>query len=160
MLVAGLGSPHGDDQLGWAVVDRLRSRLPAGVPACKVSGGLDLLARLEGHDEAILVDASAPAGRPGTIRAFDWPCDDFAEGRSFSTHGLGLVAALRLAEALGRPPRRVHIVAVEAQETAPGADLSGAVARRLEDAAGVVLAAVRRYLEAGCGEEGPCTRRP
>jgi hydrogenase maturation protease len=145
-LVAGLGSPHGDDQLGWAVVDRLRSRLPDGVPACKVSGGLDLLGRLEGHDEAIVVDASAPTGRPGTIRAFDWPCDDFAEGGSFSTHGLGLVAALRMAEALGQLPRRVRIVAVEAQETAPGVGLSGIVADQLDAAAEIVLEAVRRSL--------------
>ena len=38
-LIVGLGSPHGDDQLGWVAVDRLRPRLPAGISAHKVRGG-------------------------------------------------------------------------------------------------------------------------
>ena len=32
-LIVGLGSPHGDDQLGWVAIDRLRPRLPAGISA-------------------------------------------------------------------------------------------------------------------------------
>ena len=32
-LIVGLGSPHGDDRLGWVAVDRLRLRLPAGISA-------------------------------------------------------------------------------------------------------------------------------
>ena len=30
-LIVGLGSPHGDDQLGWITIDRLRPLLPAGI---------------------------------------------------------------------------------------------------------------------------------
>ena len=29
-LIVGLGSPHGDDQLGWVAIDLLQPRLPAG----------------------------------------------------------------------------------------------------------------------------------
>ena len=32
-LIVGLGSPHGDDQLGWVAIDRLRPLLPAGISA-------------------------------------------------------------------------------------------------------------------------------
>jgi len=138
-LVVGLGSPHGDDQLGWVVVDRLRPRLPAGITADKVHGGLELLECLEGHEAAVVIDAAAPAGRPGTIRSFAWPSTKLAHCGPWSTHGLGLVQALQLAETLGRLPQRVNIYTIEAQDTSPGAPLSGNVAQRLDAVVEAVL---------------------
>ncbi|HWE37358.1 MAG TPA: hydrogenase maturation protease [Isosphaeraceae bacterium] len=123
VLVVGLGSPHGDDQVGWAVVERLRPLLPPFATARAVGGGLDLLACLEGQDAAIVVDAAAPSGRPGRVHVLDWPCPDLVALRPLSTHGPGLVEALRLAEVLGRLPRRVRIYAVEVVSVRPGADL-------------------------------------
>jgi hydrogenase maturation protease len=159
LLVAGLGSSNGDDQLGWVVIDRLRPRLPAGVSTGKVLGGLELLECLEGQDEVIVVDASAPAGRPGTIRSFDWPCRDLIEGTFLSTHGVGLTTALRMAEALGRLPRRVCIIAVEAQELAPAAILSGVVAQQIDVVTEVVLEAIGRFSGRGDRQEQPCLRQ-
>jgi hydrogenase maturation protease len=138
-LIVGLGSPHGDDQLGWVVVDRLRPRLPAGIAVDKVHGGLELLECLGGHDAAVVIDAAAPAGRPGTIRSFTWPSPDLAHCAPWSTHGLGLVQALHLAETLGRLPGRVSIYTIEARDISPGAPLSGIVARRLDAVAEAVL---------------------
>jgi len=138
-LIVGLGSPHGDDQLGWVVVDRLRPRLAAGITADKVHGGLELLDALGGHHAAIVIDAAAPAGRPGTIRSFAWPAPELARCALWSTHGLGLVQALQLAETLGRLPQRVRIYTIEAQDTSPGAPLSGNVARRLDAVVEAVL---------------------
>ena len=77
-IVVGLGSPHGDDQLGWVAVDRLNSRLPAGISARKVRGGVELINALEGQDAAVIIDAAAPAGQPGMIRTFAWPCPELA----------------------------------------------------------------------------------
>lgn len=128
VLVLGLGSPHGDDQLGWVVVERLRPALPTGATAHPVNGGLHLLASLDGQDLAIVVDAAAPAGQPGRVSQFDWPCPDLAGCRPLSTHGPGLVEALRLAEVLGRLPRRVRIYAVEAEAVLPGTPLGPVVA--------------------------------
>jgi hydrogenase maturation protease len=132
----GLGSPYGDDQLGWIAVDRLRPRLPEGVVAVKAAGGLDVLEFLTGQDEVVIMDSSTPAGRPGTIRWFAWPCGDLAERVSWSTHGPGLVEALRLAGTLGLLPRRVSIATVEAEtqtrEIAPDTPLGATAARGLE----------------------------
>ena len=102
-VIVGLGSPHGDDQLGWVAIDRLRPRLPAGIAAHKVRGGIELLECLEGQDAAVVIDAAAPAGRPGTIRSFAWPSPELAGCAPWSTHGLGLVEALRT----GRDARAV-----------------------------------------------------
>jgi hydrogenase maturation protease len=148
-LVVGLGSPHGDDRLGWVAVERLRPRLPAGVLALALGSGLELLDCLGDHDRAVVIDAVSPAGRPGTIRCFDWPCPELAARAPGSTHGLGLVEALRLAELLGRLPRRVAISTIEAQQTSPGAPLSESVMQALDMVVETVLLSL-----AGCEREG------
>ena len=131
-LIVGLGSPHGDDQLGWLAIDRLRSRLPSGVVAQRARHGVELLEHLEGHDSAIVIDTAMPTGNPGAIRLFDWPSPELAGSTLWSTHGLGLIDALRLAEALGRLPRLVRIYTIEAMDTSPGISLSPNVARQLD----------------------------
>jgi hydrogenase maturation protease len=159
-LILGLGSPHGDDQLGWIAVDRLRPRLPTGISAHKVQGGLELLECLEGQDAAVVIDAAAPAGRPGTIRSFAWPCPELTEWTPWSTHGLGLVQAFHLAEVLGRLPRRVTLYTVEAQATAPGAPLSLQVSQPLNTVVATILRDVTAHTSRSAREEGPCTKPP
>jgi hydrogenase maturation protease len=138
-LIVGLGSPHGDDQLGWVAVDRLRPRLPAGIISAKVPGGLELLEALEGHETVIVIDAVAPAGRPGTIRSFAWPSAELGHNTPRSTHGLGLVQALHLAETLGCLPGFVRIYTLEARDITPVAQLSEDVAQRLDAVVEAVL---------------------
>lgn len=140
--IVGLGSPHGDDQLGWIAVDYLRLCLPAGVSAVKAASGVELLEFLVGQEDIIIVDAAAPASRPGSIRFFVWPSADLAAHLPWSTHGLGLVEALQLAQTLGRTPGQVVIATVEAQNTAPGSPLSPAAARGLDD---LVESILRRF---------------
>jgi hydrogenase maturation protease len=148
MLITGLGSPHGDDQLGWVAVDRLRSRLPDGIIVRKVSDALELLDDLDGQDMAVVIDAVAPAGRPGTIRSFAWPCPELTTCSPWSTHGLGLVEALQLAGALGRLPRRVTIQTIEALQTAPCAPLSWQIVRSID----TVVESVLREVTGRLGE--------
>ena len=72
--ILGIGSPFGDDRVGWEVVERLRTGgylapFPAGAIAaeCCDRAGAGLVAHLAGADFAILVDAmrsgAAPARR-------------------------------------------------------------------------------------------------
>ncbi len=130
--LVGIGSPHGDDWAGWVAVEMLRPRLPAAVASYLIGGAFDLLEILEGHDVVFLVDAAAPAGKPGTIRSFTWPCPVSALPSCLSTHGMGLVEALRLAEALGSLPRHLRIHTIEARDASAGAPLSEEVAQGLE----------------------------
>ncbi len=138
-LVIGLGSPHGDDRAGWAIVDRLEAQ--GDTRARRVCDGVELLAALEGQDDVVIVDASAPVDTPGRVRVFVWPCPELAGMRAWSTHGLGLVDALRLAEALGQLPKRTTIVAIEGETARAGAPLSEAVARTVSDLADQHVAA-------------------
>jgi hydrogenase maturation protease len=153
-LIVGIGSPHGDDQVGWIVAERLHPRLPAGIAVQKIRGGLELVECLGGHAEAILIDATAPAGRPGTIRAFPWPCSELELHAPFSTHDLGLVAALRLAEALGKLPSNLRVYAIEARDTSPGAYLSAEVGQQLESVVETVLSVVAGWSVPGADAPG------
>jgi hydrogenase maturation protease len=136
--IIGLGSPNGDDQLGWAAVARLAR---AGVAdALRARDGIELLMALEGREEVIVIDASAPSGSPGRVRRIAWPSRGLAGEPAVSTHGLGLVAALRMAEALGRLPSRVTIYTVEAAASTPGAPLSAAAERGLVRLVATILA--------------------
>ncbi len=110
-----MGSPHGDDAVGWAVVDELAagSALPRGVrPARCERPPLALVEALAGADAAVVVDATRSGLAPGTVH--EPSADGLREARPLSCHGLGVAHALALARALGRLPPRLAIVGVEA----------------------------------------------
>jgi hydrogenase maturation protease len=142
--IIGLGSPHGDDQLGWVAVDRLRPKLPPDVVAVKAAGGLALLNYLSGQEAVIVIDAAAPAGRPGTVRWLAWPCADLNPCRLWGTHGPGLVEALHLAQVLGSIPRDVALATVEAAQIVPRVPLSAAASRGLDFLVETILRHVSR----------------
>lgn len=128
--ILGIGSPSGDDQAGWLVVDALRARgVEAGgrVALAKLDRpGASLLARLEGADHVILVDALQSDGTPGEIHRWidvDWSL----AGADLSSHGFGVLAALALAQALGSLPQRVEVVGIEIASAEPGAPVSPSV---------------------------------
>ena len=132
-LVVGLGSPHGDDQLGWVAVDRLRARLPAGIAADKVNGGVELLgvsgwARRGGRHRRR--GAGGPARNDPIVHLA--LSQSWLTAHRWSTHGLGLVEALQLGETLGGLPALVSIYTIEAHDLSPCAELSGIVAARLD----------------------------
>ena len=63
-----------------------------------------------------------------------------------SSHGLGLVEAIQLAEALGRLPFLVKIFTIEAHDISPGAPLSADIARQIDVLAERVLRALATVL--------------
>lgn len=138
--VAGVGSPHGDDAVAWAVLRRLREHLKTrpDVELYELDGGQRLLDMLDGRGTLLLVDALAGA-EPGTIHRFDWPDSRVARMRPGSTHNLCPAEALALAATLGTLPPRVVLFGIEADCFDAGAGLSHA-------AAGTVTRAVYQLL--------------
>jgi len=113
--ILGIGSPAGDDQAGWLVVDAL---MACGVRTdCELAiekldrPGAHLISLLDA-DRIILVDAMQSGGPPGRIQRFDqsvWP--DYTHG--LSSHGLGVLDALSLAQALASLPARLDLYGIE-----------------------------------------------
>ena len=126
VAVIGVGNAlRADDGIGPAAIECLRGTLPEGVVAraCRCEPAT-LIEAWRDASAAILVDAAAPAGRPGHITRID-DHQVFAAARpAASTHGFGLAGALALARALHAAPACVVIFAVEGLDFNHGDALS------------------------------------
>jgi hydrogenase maturation protease len=129
-LIIGVGSPFGDDRVGWDVVSALEAQpwfraLPPGrVQTCVCDRpGVGLIQFLHRRGEVIIVDA-ARGREPGSVH---WlTAADTQALRPASSHGFGVAEALGLAAALGQTPDAVHVLAVGVSEFESGR-LSGPV---------------------------------
>ncbi len=132
--ILGIGSPSGDDQAGWLVIDALsNSGLRTGddLHFEKLDRpGASLIPLLAQADWVILIDAmSGPGGvgtQAGLIHHFDgqnWP--EYRHG--LSSHGLGVVDALSLARELGGLPDRLDIYGIEAGQVCVGCPAGEAI---------------------------------
>jgi hydrogenase maturation protease len=133
-VIVGVGSPFGDDRLGWAVADAVResawfrSLAPECVRVeCLDRPGARLLAALDGARHAIIVDAMRSGAPPGTIRELALEALASSAGSTTSSHGFGLAEALRLGDVLSLLPPRLTILAVEADAAKDGDALSAEV---------------------------------
>jgi len=113
-----------DDGAGLAVARRLKA---AGLPGAEVqmaSGeGTDLFERLQGAEQAIVIDAMRSGLAPGTIRLFE-PDDRLDPDGFGSSHSLGLAHAIELSRFLGVLPRRLEVYGIEGRDFRPGPGLS------------------------------------
>ena len=135
LRVLGVGSPFGDDRVGWEVADALVARVgDAGpddtVPAMDVlrldRPGPSLLNHLRGAERVVIVDALCDGGPAGTLEVLA-SAELHAPCRVLSGHELGVAGALALLDALGEAPASLHVVAVRIADTG-GEGLSDAVA--------------------------------
>lgn len=137
-LFVGLGSFHGDDQLGWQLADQME-KLQL-LPVRQAAVPPDLLLWLDGIDELFICDACQGNGAVGTIHRWEY-CEQAKEIeeilpgvvslRSTSSHHLGLAPVLQLASQLGILPRRVILWAVEADSFDAGQSMSAMLTAQL-----------------------------
>jgi len=118
--VIGIGSPAGDDQAGWLVVDALRRLGLAERLSCALRivaldrPSTQLIHEFEDADVVVLIDATRTGARPGTVRQID-RTECFEVDHSLSGHLLGVASALELADALELLPADVRIYGIEMQ---------------------------------------------
>ena len=126
-VVAGIGSPHGDDQVGWRLAAALKHRPHVPARVVTVCESTQLLDALPGCRRLIVVDACQSDGVVGSVTRLRWPDPRIAERHNHSTHGVNVCGALRLAEQLGRLPPIVDIFGIEVGNCLPGHDISPSV---------------------------------
>lgn len=87
MLIAGIGSPHGDDQAGWAVIDHLSSRLDSAQPNVtlrRIKVPHELIDHLDGVNDLHLVDAaSTPPDEEPRLRRLRFQVGSVPEESNF-----------------------------------------------------------------------------
>jgi hydrogenase maturation protease len=120
VAVLGLGSPFGDDRVGWEVAQGL-GRIPWAEHGpdsvvtvdCLDRPGAGLLERFRDADCVILIDAMRSGAPAGTLRRMH-PDEILADADSPSSHGFGLAQTLALGRALGELPSNLVLFGIEA----------------------------------------------
>jgi hydrogenase maturation protease len=150
MRIVGIGTVHGDDAVGPEAIRRLQEQRPPDVAIDYhlLDSPQRLIDLIEDTDALIVIDGfQSTGGKPGTIYSLVWPDAQLASLRTTSTHGLGIIQALQLADALGQSSRRIEIHGIEIDRAGPGDSMSPAVAaslpslvRAVRDSIGSIMA--------------------
>jgi len=118
-LLVGIGSPFGDDRLGWLVVGQIERRGLSSAHTRCARAPADLLDWLEGVDRLVVCDACLDGGPAGSCRRFDWPTTSLDDVAFCGTHDMSLVATLALAEQLGLLPKQTTIWGLSVERNFP-----------------------------------------
>jgi hydrogenase maturation protease len=143
-LVIGIGNrSRGDDAVGPEVASRVAQLRLAGVAVVVLHEPIALVEQFGAHDEVVVVDATDPRGHPGRVHVQQVGRAPLRrDPPALGSHGLGVADAVELARVLGRLPRRLTLVGVEARTFQLGAPLSTRVRESLGDAADAVVTAL------------------
>lgn len=120
-IIIGLGNPIlGDDAAGCRASETLERQIkPMNLKDVEIEqfyrGGISLMERLIGYDQALIIDTiQGMGGPPGTIRRLT--LDDLPTKTADSPHDSTLKASIELGRELGEKlPDRIDILAVEIQ---------------------------------------------
>ena len=142
MKIIGIGSPFGQDQLGWQVIELLETLFTPTdkqhIQLIKTDRpGIRLLELLKNTDSAILIDAINDSQKTGQILELN-RSQLLLQSKPFSSHALGVSEALRLGNALGELPRMLRLfglcININSAATIPKQDI--------QNLAGVVIKSI------------------
>ncbi len=137
-LLVGLGSAHGDDQVGWYVIDRLAGWIEhrPEIVARRAVIPLDLLDWLDDVHTLHICDACSSSGDGDTLHCLLWTSgrliDQSGAEQSFEviprsgggSHDFSLCDVLRLAETTRRLPATVYVWTIEGSNFEPGREMT------------------------------------
>ena len=120
--VIGIGSPFGEDRLGWQVIEKLRREfVTADRPVSFLAldrPGPALIEHMKDARGIVLIDALSNTGQPGRIQRLSLADIEELESNRLSTHAIGLADTLKLARALGIETR-LMLIGMELPEQEP-----------------------------------------
>ena len=124
--VIGLGSPFSNDQIGCEVLHDLallKSLQPHINETVKMTAvdrpGLELVNMIEGYDHVFLIDAIKTNGFQGKIMTLNE--DQILQSDSqWSSHGFGVIEALKLCKALEVMPNDLRIMGISVNQVTYG----------------------------------------
>lgn len=141
-LIIGLGSYHGDDQIGWKLAEALSHQ--ADIPFRLAAIPADLLHWISDVDELYVCDACQCSGPPGTLHRWKYqsgvqPFDAAIAGierlHSVNTHQVSLPATLSLARSLQLLPRHIVVWGIEGKSFLAGEPVSAELTALLPELA-------------------------
>jgi hydrogenase maturation protease len=173
-LLAGLGSPHSDDQAGWLIIDQLAEALTGEdhVVCRKASIPLDLLDWMEHFDAVHLVDcclgnlaeqSDAYRSKVPVVWKFLWDGDQLVAGqavassatmiasvlkslRSRGSNDFALTEVLALGSQLQLLPPHITVWVITGERFEQAGEASAAVKQHVQTAALLILTSIRGQL--------------
>lgn len=128
-LVIGIGNPdRGDDAAGVMVVRGLTGTRTRELADCS-----ELIEAWDREPDVVVVDAMRSGREPGTVMRFDATHHELPARAFPSSHSFGLAETVELGRALGRFPKRLVILGIEASGFAHGRRLSSSVRDAVSD---------------------------
>ncbi|WP_415906239.1 hydrogenase maturation protease [Neptuniibacter sp. QD72_48] len=131
--VLGLGSSHGDDQIGWVLVDALQGLLPESVVCEKLTTpSHSLVTLLPQFDQVIVIDACEMEQKAGEYRYIE-------DGSGFlhmqnapvSSHTLGISESWQLLLKLEQSLPQISLFLVQLGQTETMAPISDCIAEQI-----------------------------
>ncbi|MCA8992474.1 MAG: hydrogenase maturation protease [Planctomycetaceae bacterium] len=116
ICIAGLGSPHGDDQAGWLVIEELERLQPINARLITLTAPHQLLNEIEGLDTLYVCDAAASRCHVGTIQWFDGPKLPEAAVKPCSTHNPTLSSVLALIDQLTSDNLKIRVASIAGEQ--------------------------------------------
>lgn len=117
LRIIGIGSPFGDDTLGFQAIELLREDIELFPPDTELLAldrpGSTLIPMLENSKTVVIIDAMQSGQPAGTVQRLELP-DLIAEKNMPSSHNLGVAESLALADVLGVIPERLLVYGIEA----------------------------------------------
>ena len=123
ITIVGIGTPHGDDSIGWHVVQELGQ---SGILPCQLvvaRNPIELLDHMEMSEKLHICDACW-GEQPGRIHRWQWPQEELTGFRWTGTHDFDVVGALHLGQQLSLLPRETVLWGIEAIRFEAGDSLS------------------------------------
>jgi hydrogenase maturation protease len=113
--IIGIGSPFGEDQAGWKVIEMLQQTLSSQSKIEIVSydrPGIHLLSYIQNLECVYLIDAVKSGAVAGTIHRFE--NETINECHTLlSTHDFGVVQTLKMGQALNMLPKKIILYGIE-----------------------------------------------
>ena len=145
-LIVGFGSPHGDDQLGWHVIDILQQQINTEntkISVFKSKGNsMDWMSSIDDAEQIILVDAVISGSDVGTLHYFFIENTTDKISAATSSHGIDLLESVAVARNVGILNIPVHFFGIEIESNKPLSAISKIVEKKIPE----LVARVREVL--------------
>lgn len=133
--VLGLGSPHGDDQVGWILIDELQTVVSSGIVCEKLSTPVHGLVNiLPQYEQVVVIDACEMGKRAGEYVFYeDGSGFLHSSNNQISSHAIGLADSWQLLKKLQLPLPEISLLLIQIGQTDAMAPLSEGVKKQLPE---------------------------
>lgn len=135
-LLVSVGSPHGDDQIGWVIGDELYKRFNDFISHKKVTEPINLIHYLGNATQLHLVDACVSENSSQIIHRLEFPENTTRFLKAFATtgsHDFNLLQVLELANELGVLPESTVVWAIACEKFGKSDSISDELESRISD---------------------------